>query len=906
MIPLKLQIKNFLSYGPEIQTVDFSAYPLICLSGKNGHGKSALLDAITWALWGQARKPFGVAKADESLVHLGQAQMFVVLDFIFNEQTYRVRREFIKSYGKTITNVDFGIIDADTNSFIALTDKTSKRTQEKIEQMLNLDMESFVNSAFLRQGQANEFSKKSAKDRKKILATILGLNRYESLRTLAHEKMKVLNNEKTIKITLQEKREQELAKKTDLMHKLHEQELALQTIMTQEQQLSAQQKEIAQKQKNIAEQEQQFMLVSYQHDSLLKKQSELIAHLVETRKLWKTAHKQLLSIAGKELLEQKQKAAINQIQLYQEQFHKSLTIQSQILTLTQQHNQQKNELTAHHATHVQTKKLAIEQLLFEQKNHATLIHETDISYQEHEKQRTTLEHEHTMLDSAIKGYRAQTPHSERIKKQFEKRREAYQSFITQGNYIQQELAQLKQKQKMVHDKDNPSCPLCEQNLSASRKRFLNDTFCTTETFLTHRLTRLTHVIARLKKLLVEQHTHIEQIKKQTEEYHRSVTKQEELNKTMIALAGTITAKKEQLTTHAQHKIVIMHRITTAQAEYETIKQMALHNLEHDALIKVTSQRITALEKEYATIEYKDSEHKQVQMALKEIEHALAQYAQIAEQKPLQQQRAITITTVCASLKSIKKEITSLHHTLQQFHNLTAQVHAIAQAATTIANQQKNLLHQKEVILQEKGSLLNQKNKLEQLESESHQEQTDIQTLTATIDDYYTIATAIGKDGIQALLIEEAIPEIEEEANQLLGRLTNNQSHIIIESVRDLKSGGTRETLDIKISDAIGIRPYELFSGGEAFRIDFSLRIAISKLLARRAGTSLQTLIIDEGFGSQDEEGLNNIMEALYKIQDDFSKIIIVSHLASMKDQFPVHFLVEKTAQGSLVSVMEQG
>src|SRR5204862_5189299 len=116
--------------------------------------------------------------------------------------------------------------------------------------------------------------------------------------------------------------------------------------------------------------------------------------------------------------------------------------------------------------------------------------------------------------------------------------------------------------------------------------------------------------------------------------------------------------------------------------------------------------------------------------------------------------------------------------------------------------------------------------------------------------------------------------------------------LFIESIRDLKKGGSKETLDIKISDALGIRPYELFSGGEAFRIDFALRIAIAKLLARRAGTSLQTLIIDEGFGSQDEEGLTNIMEAIYKIQDDFSKIIIVSHLPSMKDQFPVHFFIE--------------
>jgi exonuclease SbcC len=164
----------------------------------------------------------------------------------------------------------------------------------------------------------------------------------------------------------------------------------------------------------------------------------------------------------------------------------------------------------------------------------------------------------------------------------------------------------------------------------------------------------------------------------------------------------------------------------------------------------------------------------------------------------------------------------------------------------------------------------------------------------------------GRDGIQALLIEEVIPEIEQEANRLLSKLTDNKSQIFIESLRDLKKGGVKESLDIHISDASGIRPYEMFSGGEAFRIDFSLRIAISKLLARRAGTALQTLIIDEGFGSQDEEGLQRLMDAIHAIQKDFSRIIVVSHLHALKDNFPVHFIIQKGALGSSVQVEERG
>jgi len=159
--------------------------------------------------------------------------------------------------------------------------------------------------------------------------------------------------------------------------------------------------------------------------------------------------------------------------------------------------------------------------------------------------------------------------------------------------------------------------------------------------------------------------------------------------------------------------------------------------------------------------------------------------------------------------------------------------------------------------------------------------------------YEKLVVAFGKNGIQALIIENALPEIEEEANHLLAKLTNNGTQITIESLRDLKSGRIKETLDIKISDEMGVRDYEMYSGGEAFRIDFSLRISLSKLLARRAGTRLRSLVIDEGFGTQDEEGLDNIVQAIQSISDDFDKILVITHLESIKEAFPVRIEVTK-------------
>ena len=111
-----------------------------------------------------------------------------------------------------------------------------------------------------------------------------------------------------------------------------------------------------------------------------------------------------------------------------------------------------------------------------------------------------------------------------------------------------------------------------------------------------------------------------------------------------------------------------------------------------------------------------------------------------------------------------------------------------------------------------------------------------------------------------------------------------------------------ETLDIVISDELGARNYEMFSGGEAFRIDFALRIALSKLLARRAGAPLPTLIIDEGFGTQDSTGIEKLKEAIGSIQDDFEKIIVITHIEELKDAFPVRINVIKTPEGSTLEV----
>jgi len=149
-------------------------------------------------------------------------------------------------------------------------------------------------------------------------------------------------------------------------------------------------------------------------------------------------------------------------------------------------------------------------------------------------------------------------------------------------------------------------------------------------------------------------------------------------------------------------------------------------------------------------------------------------------------------------------------------------------------------------------------------------------------------------GIQEMLIEKAIPEIERLANELLSQLTNNSFSLSIETERKTQSGDTAQTLEIIISDDnANTRPYETFSGGERFRIDFALRLALSKYLATVSGTPIKMLVIDEGFGTQDETGIEVMIDAINQVSDDFEKLILITHLEEMKDAFPARIVVSK-------------
>lgn len=167
-----------------------------------------------------------------------------------------------------------------------------------------------------------------------------------------------------------------------------------------------------------------------------------------------------------------------------------------------------------------------------------------------------------------------------------------------------------------------------------------------------------------------------------------------------------------------------------------------------------------------------------------------------------------------------------------------------------------------------------------------------------------LAQAFGRDGIPALIIETAIPELEAQANHLLQRLTAGRFTVRIDSLKATKTAGVKDTLDITVGDDVSERPLEALSGGERQCVDLALRIALSRLLAHRAGRRIQTLAIDEGFTALDVAHRQRTIQLLHDLLSEFDCILFVTHLRELADAFPARLQVTRDEAGSHVQVLE--
>ena len=815
--------------------------------------------------------------------------MFVALDFLSNGQTYRIKREFTSLQGKSTANLDFAVLEKDSGIFKALTDKTIRQTQEKIEQIIGLNYDAFINSAFLRQGQSNEFSKKSPKERKEILASILGLEKYENLRKAAIEKLKLYSLEKQNLAKLQEHINNELTQKENLNLKINNLQDILEKIEQEDKSARRDFLAIQTEKEILSMRDQESKLVKFALNQLETNINNQIIEFKNLVSIFRSILRNRRSLSYNKNIEiEKTELELQNLNL-QKLAQQRLTLQEEYLRQKELLQLICQKIQEEHSKIVQAQQLEIKS--------------AEISYKNLENQLTQAKNELAKTNNNIQKINPEINKVsfeiflEDIKKHEKKLlrlKNFYQKFKLLKNQLINESRLIAEKLDLIQNSSS-CCPLCDQSLLETQRNQIAYQFNTKKSLVVHQINRLETVLYNLEQNIIIEDKVYNKSNSLIEEYKNY----HNLNELEKKLSADIALQTSLLV--AQANLINQLNIKANELNNKT------NNIFQNSLEYVTvEKKLKELVEVIKSINYDQAHHNKINQRLQEIYRIQQEHNTLQQEIALQENRKLNIHSISITLKKLKSEKRSLEEKFKEYENVAAKIIELEKQINQINLKIEAISKEKENIARLQGNLQAQQKQIEKIEEDFKRNFSQINLLAIAIDDYQILSTALSKDGLQALLIEDSIPEIEQEANYLLSKLTDNQAQIIIESIKDLKSGGTKETLDIKISDPAGIRAYEMFSGGEAFRIDLALRISISKLLAKKAGTALETLIIDEGFGSQDEDGLNNIMETIYKIQDDFAKIIIVSHLGQMKEQFPVHFIVNKGASGSIVNVFEQG
>jgi exonuclease SbcC len=852
MIPLHLRIAGFLSYRDPVD-LDFESIELACISGLNGAGKSSLLDSITWVLFGEAR-----GKGMEIINSYPDVKAAEVsLTFGYENNVYRVQRTLPR--GKS-TVLEFQVKDAE--SWRPLTEKTSRETQARIGQTLRLDYETFINASFFLQGKADQFTQMKASERKAVLSTILGLEIWDRYKERTADKRKLLENEVNEIDGRIAEINTELSEEDLRKSRLVELESIVKQLSSTR---AAQESALENIKKNFALLNEQRKLAATLSLSLEHARTSLSAleSRVSEKEAVRTIYTDLVSRAKE--IESTYKAW--------QKSRKELEEFDQVAITFREHEKDRAPLL---------EQISMEKARLDEEQRTLLIEQEEIS-----NQNDSVNELNKLIQKAREELMAaEAMISERAELEVSKN-DAYARQATlkaENDALKESMTNLMERIESLKAAEGAICPLCGQGLTEKHRR------------------------ATLKQLEVEgkqkgdkfrsNKNENGELEKELAAYTARIAKFSNIDNDRLKYSGTISQLTERI-----------EGLLSAAKEWEKSGKKRLAEigkiLEKELFASEARKQLIHLDRELAKLGYDTSAHDAKRKEELELRRIDDEHHNLDKAREVIKQIQDELDNLGQDKKKRKEEIAEQEITYARAAAALTEAEAQSPNVNTAERELFALREEENRTRDQAGAARQKVDVLTTLRTRKKDYEAQHEDLNQKIMRYKTLERAFGKDGVPALLIEQSLPQIETKANNLLDRLSDGQLSIRFvtqETYKDKKRDDLRETLDIQISDPAGLRDYEMYSGGEAFRVNFAIRLALSEILAQRKGARLQTLVIDEGFGSQDVQGRQRLIEAINVVKNDFAKILVITHLEELKDAFPNRIEVEKTERGSIVSV----
>jgi exonuclease SbcC len=789
--------------------------------------------------------------------------MRVGLMFKEGGNTYQVvrTRKLGRATARTKTPTSTGTLDLlveDGGSWRTLSETRQADTQAKITRILNLTYDTFVNSAFLKQGRADEFTLKTPAERKALLAEILSLDVWSGYEDHVKDQQAALEQQQHL-----------------LKFELQQAEAEIARLPVYERELGAAQAAAAEASEALQEAETAMAEIERQRE----RAKALRAQRTHAEERLKGV---LAEMDGIQSERAKHQGLLDEYQAALEQ-REALERGYAEYEATRALNDELNDKLAS-MVELNARKSAADNAIADARR--TLESEHDaalrrVSELELLSDDRTLREQLVIAGEQLEALLGQQRSREETMRELVESRERQAELKTQNDELRRKMKELKTRMDALSSV-GAICPTCGRELAeGDRQRILaewqdqgrqwGDTFRAGEEM--YRM--LTAARAALEAQIVE------------------------CDRTLVRLPGQqreVTALEERLARAGEAAA----QLPEARIALQQVKRV----LDNQAYAADARSALAAVTQELADLGYDAAAHKHLR------EVRLPQLHVFVERKSRLDRADIGIESEQRALESLllRENALTERQAKEQavIQGLQADI-ADCEKALQRASQAEKALQQARLdffAAQRKVGEANQRvQSCRALEGTRSRLNKELDALAKKLAMFIELRTAFGKNGVPAMIIEAILPELEDSANELLGRMTNGRLNVRFETQRQTLKGDVSETLELRISDELGERPYEMFSGGEAFRINFAIRVALSKLLANRAGARLQTLFTDEGFGTQDAQGRERLVEAIRSIQDEFEMIVVITHIDELKDAFPARIDVTKSPAGSVARVV---
>ncbi len=976
MRPLKLEVKGFTVYKKP-QVIDFSKLNFFVIQGRTGAGKTSLIDAITFALYGKVPR-YGNQDAKKLVLSRGEKELKVSLEFSVRGKKYRIDRYYRVSPEDTIVRAYEGEKRLNLKA---------REVEKWVQKISGIDYKTFTKVILLPQGEFDRFLKESS-ERKNILINLLGLEELEKIRELAGETYRSLEGRReALKQEWQTLKDVNESTKGEFRKRLEElrrkiAELSEELSNLEEELRKAKEKEELKEELRRVEREIEELEAKREKVEELKRKLELsrrVAPFVPVAKRLREIEERL-----RELKLKHQKLSKDLITLREEL--KSVEEKREELKLrterTEELRKRKEEISVileklreveeliKEVRELSGRKPTLERELKEAlarvedlekriKKGQKLIADTEKKLKEieglfSEEEYLSLTSKKALLEELKKLERRIKEKASQLRSLEEKLKlvsTEHEKVLKELNKVEREL-----QEKEIHYyaymlssllSEGDTCPVCGGEYKG-RHHILVDTenigelrakkelLEKKERELERERDLLTQRLSTLKEEIQSLKQDYERIKKEIPpNFLERLAKLEKLRKEKQKLESTLHKYRETLQKRYEerekalehyHEVkrnleLITEQIKDKTARIKEFKEFykaedlekfknslseELRLIEEE--IKATERERERLEEYYRNLMSKKSKLegelsslsesiKQLEEERKESLKNLGKLYEVAKtpeevlelylgEKEQEIEEKIREWEERYKLLAGKKE--ELKNKLEQL----AEVKELSEVAPLYDKLKKG----KEELLRKAGELEKEIQHVEEKLKRKQEIEKELKELEEKLYVYNVIRTDFRSDRFVKYLSDIMLRRIIDRASEYLEKFTGTYSFELA------KTAGSKDKDLVILDRSTGqARPVSSLSGGETFLASLSLAFSVSDILSGNA--NLESLFIDEGFGSLDQEMRERVSEILETIKTNVNKMVgIISHIPDLAERFEQRIVVEKFGDSSEVRV----